>query len=212
MISDKDHGPDQPVGRLSHGAAALLLFVIAGVLAFPAWLWWSASRTSAAFSDAEVLENNHLGAATLDIEVGDRTAALRAENMAPGDAMSGQLALTNAGTLPLRYEIQAATDGGPLTDWLVFDLWATTEVCRPDEAGPLLATEVSLSRSPTVLVGPTGGTASAVPSSELALAPGAGATFCLRAQLPLDAPNEVQGQRLDLELLVLAYHDLEAEQ
>ncbi|MGB5757867.1 MAG: hypothetical protein WBM50_13205, partial [Acidimicrobiales bacterium] len=126
-------------GRVGPGAVAVLLFVAAAVIALPLWLWWSASRSSAAFGDSEILDGNRLGAATLDVEVGRRTAAFLAENLAPGDRVSGQLELENVGTLPLRYQVGAVTDGGPLGDWLRFDVWTTTEVCRPGAAELLLA-------------------------------------------------------------------------
>ncbi len=121
---------------------------------------------------------------------------------------------TNVGTLPLRYQVGAVTDGGPLGDWLRFDVWTTTEVCRPGAAELLLASGVRLSAAPTVLVGALPGVATDRASGsdeELRLAPGGAVIVCLGARLPLEAPNEIQGQRLDVELVIQAEHDLDVE-
>ncbi len=209
------HGAGDDGRRIRPGPFAVLLFVAAGVIALPLWLWWSAGRTSAAFGDSEVLDNNRLGAATLDVEVGRRTAAFRAENLAPGDRASGQLELVNAGTLPLRFQIGAFTDGDPLARWLLFDVWTTTDICRPGAADPSLASGVTLSATPTVLAGIVTGAAidpAAGPDGQLSLAPGDATIICLGAGLALEAPNDVQGRRLDVELVVEAEHDLGTDQ
>ena len=180
--------------------AALLALLAAGV---PVGLWLVASQSSASFADAEVLESNHLGAATLDIEVGTDEAVFEAENLAPGDDVSGQLELTNAGSLPLLYGVRARTGGGLLASWLRFDLWVSDTICSPENDAPLLASGVALTSTDTTLA--------AVGEAELSLAPGESATVCLGANLPLEAPNDVQGRRLDVELVVDAVHDIEAQ-
>jgi hypothetical protein len=185
-----------------------LVSVIVALLALlatlvPLGIWWLASQSSASFADAEVLEANHLGAGTLDIEVGTTDTVLEAANMAPGDTISAQLEVANVGDLPLRYGVRARTGGGILTDWLSFRLWQSVEICSPDGLGEDLATDMFLSSADTTLV--------ALDDGALPLEPGAGAMLCLSASLPLEAPNEVQGQRLVIDLVVDAEHDISAE-
>ncbi len=187
---------------------AIALFLLL-VMSIPLFLWWQGSRSSAAFADSEVLESNHLGAATLDLEIGDGTATFRAENMAPGDVVSGQLELVNAGSLPLLFAVTGTADGDPLAEWLRFNVWRSDATCRPDALGPLLATDITLTPSPTVLVGDA---TSPLASARTQLSIGDSSNICLGAVLLLDAPNAVQGRRTEIDLVVDAVHDLEVEQ
>lgn len=197
-----------PVSVRAGVVAAVLALLLLLVLAVPLWLWWSSTQSSASFADSEVLDNNHLGAGTLDIAVGDRSIAFAAENMAPGDVASGQLVLENVGSLPLHYWVRASTSGGPLVEWLSFDVRETTGICRPTVSGTPLASGVSLAGPGAVLLGRVPGTST---GAQRSLAPGESDTLCLIATLPLTAPNSVQGQRLDVDLVVQAEQDTEAQ-
>ena len=100
--------PEQTKHQLKLATIALLLLII--VLA-PVFLWYQSQRSSAAFADSEVLATNHLGAGVLDLAVGEKTLTFEANNLAPGDTVSGQLELVNAGTLPIVLEVAANSDG-----------------------------------------------------------------------------------------------------
>ena len=185
-------------------AIALLLLIIVSA---PVLLWYQSARSSAAFADSEVLATNHLGAGVLDLEVGDETLTFKANNLAPGDSVSGQLELVNAGTLPIVLEVAANSDGDLLADWLRFDLWKSSSVCSPADTEPRFVSNVILTGSPTVLFGFPAGTG----SHDGRLAAGESAIFCLGSQLLLDAPNEVQGRRTEIDLVVYAVHDIETD-
>jgi hypothetical protein len=187
-------------------AIALLLLL---VMSIPLFLWWRGSLSSAAFADSEVLESNHLGAATLDLEIGNGTATFRAENMAPGDVVSGQLELVNAGSLPLLFAVTAAGDGDRLAEWLRLSVWRSDATCSADAPGPLLAADIVLTPSLTVLVG---NVASPLASAGTQLSVGDSTNVCLGALLLLDAPNAVQGRQTEIDLVVVAVHDFEVEQ
>ena len=187
-------------------AVALLLLI---AVSTPLWLWWRASRSTAAFADAEVLESNRLGAATLDLAIGESTVTFEAANLAPGDTVSAQLELENAGTLPLRFVVSGQSDGDLLAQWLRFDLWRTPDLCRPDEPGVLLVDDVALTSTTTLLLGDD---ALPADTSQSTLAVGESGVVCLGARLLLEAPNEVQGRRTEVDLIVDTVHDIEAEQ
>jgi len=187
-------------------AIALVLLIIALT---PLWLWWRASQTAAAFSDSEVLESNHLGAGTLDLEVGEDTATFAVENMAPGDVLSGQLELMNAGTLPLTFVVSGTSDGDELASWLRFDVWRSDAICRPDSPGVLIASDVTLTPRASILIGDVADVTSS-PAARLAV--DESTIVCLGAHLLLEAPNAVQGRRSEVDLVVSAVHDLEAAQ
>lgn len=197
--------PHRRSHRLAAAVAALLVLLAVSV---PLVVWWVSDRSSATFADSEVLDANHLGAATLDLEVGNEIADFTAENLAPGDDVSGQLVLTNAGTLPLRYGGTAVSSGGVLAEWLRFELWPTTGICAPGQAGERIVDDLLLPTSPTTLLELSAGAGS---RSFQLLLPGESATLCLGASLPLSAPNEVQGRRLEVTLTLVAEHAINLE-
>ena len=197
--------PHRPSRRLVAAVAALCALLAVSV---PLVVWWVSDRSSATFADSEVLDANHLGAATLDLEVGNEIAGFTAENLAPGDEVSGQLVLTNAGTLPLRYGATAVSSGGVLADWLRFELWPTTGICGPGQTGERIVDDLLLPTTPITLLELSAGAGSRF--FQL-LPPGESATLCLGASLPLSAPNEVQGRRLEVTLTLVAEHAIDVE-
>lgn len=201
------HSNDARV-RLRPPVVALVTVVAIVALSAPFVLWWLSSRSAARFGDSEVLDANHLGAATLDLGVAPTTAAFSAENLAPGDRVTGLLVLTNDGTLPLRFGVSAETDGGPLGEWLRFDAWSATGACSVDQATGGFAHDLQLATTPKVLL-PLAAEASQ--PFQLVL-PGESATLCLGASLPLSAPNEAQGRQLGVTISLTAEHALEVEQ
>ena len=187
-------------------AVAVLLLVLLTV-AIPVWLWWNGSSSSASFADSEVLETNRLGAGTIDIEVSPTSAAFTALNLAPGDMVSGHLLLTNSGSLPLRYWVTATSSGGLLSQWLLFGVWVGRGQCAPTDTAPRIVDNLQIGANVAQLVGqPARDEAAPAPT----LAPGESELICLGATLPLVAPNSVQSQQMDVEIVVNAEHDIEA--
>jgi hypothetical protein len=195
--------------------AAALIVVIA--VAVPIGLIANAALSGANASDAELIGLNRLGAATLDIEVGaeggaagSTDAALRAENLAPGDRATGKIELRNAGSLPLRYSLRVVTDGDPLAQWLVFDLLSTSSGCDAgvDAATEVIRTGIVLATEDVVLVGdPSTG----FQPGDRRLAPDATEVICIGATLPIATPNDAQGRALAFDLIVDAEHDLDED-
>ncbi len=184
-------------------AAAVVLMALIGA-GIPLAVWLSTARSSATFSDSEILDDNRLGAATLDIEVGSDEAVFDARNLAPGDQVSGHLEIANVGTLPLVLTVSAVASDGPLADWLRFSAWTVDESCLPDDVATgraeLLAEDFAITAAGT---GPL-----ATSSEPIRLAPEETLVLCLGARLPLDAGNELQGQTLTVNLILDAVHDL----
>ncbi len=217
----RDHdGPE--TGSTGEETAAhrrrIVLSVLAGLaalagLALPTIVILGGQTSSASFADSEVLSANQLGAAVLDIEidagtsdaaeVARREALFTATNLAPGDRVSGHLEMTNAGDLPLRYGLAAVSESGRLGQWLRFEVWAGTGTCTPDQPAPRVIEDVQVGSEPVDLV-------ELLRTDEAnVLQPGASFLWCIGAVLPLDAPNEAQGQQLDLTMLVIAEHLIE---
>lgn len=185
--------------------ATTLVVVLLALLAVagPVLLLTRSRQSTAAFGDSETVGANHLGAATIDIEVGERSATLSAPNMAPGDTVVGWLDLHNAGDLALRYSIVTDNDADVLLDQLRWDLWTTPTSCAvaPAIAGRLVeqirlpaGSRVPLLGSPEVGSDP----------GDRTLEPGDGERLCIAATLPSDAPNTVQGHSISQRMHVVS--------
>ncbi len=216
------HGESHAEHRHGHRVAVILSALLVAVMAvsIPAVVAWFSQRSSAAISDAEVVGTNRLGAATLDIELsgegvgqagdpspvdGQPTAVFSAENLAPGDQVSGRLEIVNSGDLTFRFGVEAISGGGVLGQWLRLGAWPASNC---DSAPPfdLSTTGSPLGSESNVLLelpDPT------VTSGSQVLAPGESSVVCLAAHLPIDTTNEAQGQRLEITLVAVAEQAVE---
>lgn len=205
--------------RLSSMASLLIVVV---VVALPWLLTRCALRSDANFADVEEFAGNRLGAGSVAVAVTEAVdvdsisvlngvpstpsepRVFSATNMAPGDAVTGALAVGNTGTLPIRYWLMASAGpaSSPLVDWLLFDVWRA-ERCRDgiDAAQEVYITNLILGGDEVPILGRP-----AADTPGLRLEPGQSTTVCLGARLPLSAPNETQAARLDIELVVFAQH------
>ncbi len=179
-------------------AIAVAMAIVLAAVGVPLTLWLAADRSDAAFADREVIDGNRLGAGTVDLDVGEAASQLGARNLAPGDVVTGEVVLRNAGTLPLIVSVDASIEGEALGAWLRFDVWSTSGRCA---AAPPATRSLALSGVPAPVVG-----------GEQAprLAPDAEVRVCVQAALPLSTPNDVQDRELTLDLRFLAEHDVEA--
>lgn len=205
-LTEEEH--DELLRRRSIMAisAALLLLVIST----PIWLIYRANSSTAAFADAETLQNNRLGAAILDIEVGGGAATFEATNLAPGDFVSGQLELKNVGTLPLLYEVTGSSDGDLLAEWLRFELWLSNTTCTINDPNDRFAEDIVFDPEIPSFDELTDTGRTVVARGSLSV--GQQQVMCVGARLLLDAPNEAQGRRTEIDMVVDAVHDIEAEQ
>lgn len=191
--------------RRAIAVVIVLLVVLALAVPFSLVTW--ARSSSANFADSEEVGVNRLGAATLDIEVGPATTSFQAANMAPGDVSIGTLELVNAGSLPLRYALTANRTDGLLAQWLLFDVWISSDCETAVPASNPLVVGLLLDSSTPLIGDPTTGSQ---PGDRI-VAPLEAETVCLAARLPLAAPNSVQGASLTIDLVIDAEHNLEVE-
>ncbi len=200
-----------------------LVIVLLLLLALPAGIAAVSVGSGANFADDERFTGNRLGAGSVDIAIDDTVRVdasgpnvvrssdptlFSASNLAPGDRLTGALAVNNNGTLPLRFWVtaKAATSTAALGDWLLFDGWVAND-CRagPEAAVEVFTTNVVLGPQHIRMIGdPTGRD-----EEELLLDPGDELVVCLGAHLPLAAPNEVQAAAVEVELIVAAEHALD---
>ena len=192
----------------THLLIPLLMAMAFAAMAGPVVMIYWSDRGQASFGDNEVVGVNRLASATVEIQIGERSARLIGENMAPGDRAFGSVEIFNKGTLPLRFALTYQSPADPLAAWLTWDVWESSSPQRC-EAAPAAATllvngaifgSTTTASSGAVL----GDTAAGLDAGDTVLEPNAGTTICVAAQLDLDAPNDVQNRRIDQELTVIA--------
>lgn len=80
-----------------------------------------ADRGAASFGDTERVGRNRLASATVDVAAHPAVAAVRAENIAPGDVVTGVVELSNDGTIALHYSLGVEGSAAPALDpWLTW--------------------------------------------------------------------------------------------
>ena len=185
----------------------LLVALVAVLLAAPVTLIvMRAGSGSAAFGDVEEVGRNRISAATLDIEVGSRTAPISVSNLAPGDLVGGQVEFRNAGTLRLRYGLTAAADAAEIADELTWwflipdrDSCPTTTAWRSRPAGAIELAGATVVAGVEVL---SVSNAGALPARELDV--DERDLVCLAVEFALDAPNAAQSTTVRLDLTAAA--------
>jgi hypothetical protein len=151
--------------------------------------------TQALFTDTQAVGSNTFTTGTVDISTSPTSALLTFSAMAPGDAITDDIVVTNGGTLALRYAISGdATDDDskglrtqlgatiktidvttPLTPCDNFDGTQLYTSGNPDDGGKLV-----------------GDSAAGEQAGDRTLAAGASETLCIRVSLSSDAGNSFQ--------------------
>lgn len=193
-------------GRRRDLVAALFVAASLAVFAPVAVVAWQGDRGSASFGDQESVGRNRIGAATVDLEVGERTTPLRATDLAPGDLVTGEIELVNAGTVALRYAVTVAVEGsGPLGPWLGWRFLpvAGTASC-PDEAewraGVDGAVAVPGDRLDQGEVAVLGNPAPGAHDGDRILGVGGSERLCVAVVVDIEAPNSVQDSTTEVRI------------
>lgn len=183
-------------------AVLTVLLLAVAALAGPALLALG-TRSSASFGASEELGVNRLGAATLDLVVGARTASIEAPNMAPGDRETGQIELVNRGDLPLRYALVSEADPSPLLAYLRWDVWIPQGPCTSAPQTTALLTGAALSSGRVDVLGDP---ATGQQPGDRILAPGEREVICVAVEFPADASSSAAAMSLEQQFMALAEH------
>lgn len=158
---------------LAVGAAALTL---GGVL-----------TTNALFTDTATLGDNTFTTGVVDISTTPTTSALSATGMAPGQEVVAPITVNNAGSLPLRYAVEATATGTLPGLQLTIKTGVTTCTTAGFNAtGTAVTTAAPLSATATKAVGDRTQGAQA---GDRNLNAGVNETYCVKVALPLSADN-----------------------
>jgi spore coat-associated protein N len=151
--------------------------------------------TGALFTDSQDLGANSFTTGTLVLGLNPTTALFSVANMAPGDSVSRPLAVTDAGTLGLRYAVTATAtdpDTKALRDQLQFNVFSGVSAANCaagiTTGGTALFGPAPIGASAAVFGNPAQG---AQPGDRTLLAAGS-ETLCFVATLPLATDNTFQ--------------------
>lgn len=151
----------------------------------------SALASSATFSDNESPGSNAFSSGTVDLTTAPTSSVISFSTMAPGDMTVAPLTVANSGSLETRYAVRSSatnTDSKGLASALVTTIktGVTCTAAGFDTGGTVLY-------SGTLGAVAIGDPAQGAQAGDRILAAAASESLCIRAQLPLSAPNTVQG-------------------
>lgn len=178
------------------------IFLLAlGVVAGAPW-----ALTQAVWSDSQDVGSNTFSSGSVDLSAAPTSAIVSLSNMAPGDSVTDDVVVTNAGTVQLRYAVSETISSGSstLASGLTLDI-KTIDVTTPGT--PCDDFDGTSLYGGTLAAGnkvgdPTQGSQ----SGDRTLNASANETLCFRVQLPSNAANSLQS------LTVTASFSFAAEQ
>ncbi|MBI5033358.1 MAG: hypothetical protein HZB51_22790 [Chloroflexi bacterium] len=165
---------------------SLTLFVIAGILATFSLL------ASAYFTAQATVSNNTFTTGTLNLTVAPTTSALTFNNMAPGDAVTAPITVTNSGSLQLRYAMTSAstnTDSKNLAAQMTLQIKSGVTTCTSAGFG----VDGTSIYSGTLAAALFGDPAQGTQVGDRTLNASASEALCFRADLPSNSGNAYQG-------------------
>jgi len=139
------------------------------------------------FTDQESVGSNSFSTGTLDLSANPASALVTFSNMAPGDSVTGQLTLTNSGTLQLRYAMTTSAtndDAKNLRDQLQLTIKTLGTDCNTFDGIQLY--------TGTLASGVIGDAAQGAQAGDRTLAAQGSESLCFRVQLPLSTGNSFQ--------------------
>lgn len=187
-------------GALSFGALAggsLGRLVLTGLIFVTAIGAGVTSVTGALFTDSDAVGGNTFSTGTVLLDASPTTAVVALSAMAPGDVDNGQMAVTNNGSLELRYAVTSTTTENTLAAQLDLTIWAETAeavvdgTCAASAPGTVLYGPASLGSTAGVDV--IGDPSAGGQAGDRVLAASAAEVMCFRAELPLASDNTFQG-------------------
>jgi len=174
---------------MTHLSRILLVLLVVGVVAASLGV-----ASNAIWTDSQDVDANVFSTGTIDISTDPTTALVTFSNMAPGDEVTNDITVTNAGSLELRYAVTSDTTEDTLAAQL--DLTIKT--------GVTTCTNVGFGVDGTIIYGPgnlgsTTGTdvigdpTQGADTGDRTLAASADEDLCFNVELPSATGNSFQG-------------------
>ena len=174
---------------MTHLSRILFVLLVVGVVAASLGV-----ASNAIWTDSQDVDANVFSTGTIDISTDPTTALVTFSNMAPGDEVTNDITVTNAGSLELRYAVTSDTTEDTLAAQL--DLTIKT--------GVTTCTNVGVGVDGTIIYGPgnlgsTAGTdvigdpTQGADTGDRTLAASADEDLCFNVELPSATGNSFQG-------------------
>ena len=150
----------------------------------------------AVFTDSVSVAGNSFSTGTVDLTATPASAVITFSGMAPGDSITDDLVVANAGTLALRYAISSSAtnaDAKGLKDQLTLtiktiDVTTPATPCDNFDGTQLYSGDMDSTAGKLV-----GDNAQGAQSGDRVLAASSSETLCFRALLPTSTGNAFQG-------------------
>lgn len=168
----------------------------ATVLVLAAFAAFVSLGTLAVFTDSQDVDANTFTTGTIDISTAPTTALVTFSNMAPGDQVTDDIVVTNAGTLALRYAVTSVAtnpDAKGLKDQLVMtvktiDVTTPATPCSDFDGTGLYSGDLDDAAGGKIV----GDVAQGAQAGDRTLNAAANETLCFRVALPLGTGNAFQ--------------------
>jgi predicted ribosomally synthesized peptide with SipW-like signal peptide len=171
----------------------LVVLLVVGVVAASLGV-----ASNAIWTDSQDVDANVFSTGTINISTSPTTALVTFDDMAPGDEVTNDITVTNAGSLELRYAVTSTTTENTLAAQLDLTIWDEAE---EGDGG----TDCNSTPPATVLYGP-GNLGSTTPGTNVigdpaqgddppgdrTLAGSANETLCFNVELPTSTGNSFQ--------------------
>jgi hypothetical protein len=151
---------------------------------------------SALFTSTATIAANAFTSGTVIISTNPTSAAVSFSNMAPGDQTTAPIAITNTGTLDLRYAVTSAAtnaDNKNLMDALVLTIKSGVTDCSNSGFGSTGTQLYSGVLGSVAGVNVVGNPATGADTGDRTLSASAGEVLCFNVTLPLNTANGYQG-------------------
>ena len=107
---------------MNHMSRILLVLLVTGVVAASLGV-----ASNAIWTDSQDVDANVFSTGTIDISTNPTTALVTFSGMAPGDEVTNDITVTNAGSLQLRYAVTSTTTENTLAAQLDLTIWDEAE-------------------------------------------------------------------------------------
>ncbi len=174
-----------PTPKRPHGPVKVLLSIAVVLVALA-----TVTITSLAlFTDSASVGANDFTTGTIDINAAPASAVVTMPAMVPGDQVTNPLTVTNAGSLSLRYAVEATTTEDLLASELVLTVKSGVTICNNANWAADGSTLYSGRLGSTGTDAIIGSATSGADAGDRVLASGVNEVLCVNVTLPLSASS-----------------------
>lgn len=194
MLFAPERTPDS-TGTATRSSSSIITSLLALTMTVAAL---AAVTTSALFTETDTVGSNSFATGSVDLSTNPTTQIVyAASDMAPGDSETGQVTVSNAGSLEYRYSITSSTDEDTLAAQLDMTIWAEADETASgdtcDTTPPATTLYAPNDLGTTTGVDVVGDSTQGNQAGDRTVAAGASEVLCFRVELPSSTGNTFEG-------------------